>query len=248
MQYMAALYKDCMLDYLHSYRIKEWPKNVRNSRTIQDSMRNGRKVFRLLRWIEEIGSLDKNLKKATNTLSVLKFARHLIGIFYYIFDNIVWISEAGIINKYISDPRWKWENSKNVLSLMRYSLLFFIVLLKVRKIFNKETACADALVRRKLMIRQGNEGYGLMQAMFKIRYKRRYSVLSMMKNLLRIFMLYKTIKLPGSGRISMICIDACGIISYALGVAKLLALQNKPQQNKKKMGQCFSQESVLSSS
>jgi Peroxisomal biogenesis factor 11 (PEX11) len=244
-QYLAGLYKDCMLDYLQSYRIKEWPRNVKNSKMIQDSMKNGRKVFRLLRWIEEIGSIHKNLRKNTTILQSLNSLRHLIGIFYYFFDNVVWISEAGVINKYISDPSWKWDYGKNILSLMRYCLLLFITLLKAQKILSKEKKNSDILLKKKIEIIKGNEGYDLMLNLFKIRYKRRYSMLSLMKNLLRIVMLYKVIKLPGSNKISTIFCLICGIFSYALGVAKLLAVQYTPHTNKRRMTQSPSSDSIF---
>lgn len=224
MQYLAALYKDCKLDYLNSYRIREWPRNVRNSKILQDSMKNGRKVFRLLRWIEEIGSIEKNLKKATGLISTLKFMRHLFGIFYYISDNLVWVAEAGVTNRFISDISWKWENIRNILSLIRYFLLMFITVLKAKKYRAKEAEVTECLKKRNVHISNGNGGEELMLSLYRIRNKRRYSYLSLMKNPLRIFMLYRVLKLPGFNMISMILHDICGAASYALGVAKIFAL------------------------
>jgi hypothetical protein len=231
-QYLAALYKDCMLDYLHLYRIKEWPRKVRSSKTLQDSMKNGRKVFRLLRWIEEVGSIDKNLRKAHDWVSSLKFLRHLVGIFYYLFDNILWVAEAGVINKYISDPRWKWETARNVLSLIRYSLLICIALLKTQGIIYKERGSVKDMLSRNLRISTGNEGYDSMLNLLKVRFKRRSNMLSLMKNILRILMLYRAAKLPGSVQFSMIFHDICGVCSYCLGVAKLFANNEQPEKQK----------------
>lgn len=243
-QCLSALYKHCMLDYLASYRIKEWPSDVRMSKTLQDAMRNGQKIFRLLRWIEEIGNIDSNLKKPGDLLSILKFLRHFFGIFYYIFDNIVWVAEAGVINKYISDPRWKWENAKNVFSLIRYFLLVVITLLKRKKINQKEKLCRETLIRRQLPIDHGNEGEGLMNQLNIIRHKWRFNMLTLIKNILRIFMLYRAIKLPGYIRISMIFHDVCGISSYALGVAKIFFHQLMPLVQKKKLTQCSSMDTI----
>ena len=222
-QYLAALYKDCKLDYLNSYKIREWPRNVRNSKILQDSMRNGRKVFRLLRWIEEIGSIEKNLKKATGLISTLKFMRHLIGIFYYVSDNLVWIAEAGVTNRFVSEISWKWESIRNLLSF-RYFLLMIITALKARKYRAQEVQVRDCLKARNACISKGNAGEELMLGLYRIRNKRRNSYLSLMKNPLRIFMLYRVLKLPGFSRISMVLLDVCGAFSYALGVGKIFAL------------------------
>lgn len=236
-QYLAALYKDCKIDYLNSYRIRDWPRNVRNSIILQDSVKTGRKVFRLLRWIEEIGSIDKNLKKATEPISVMKFLRHLIGIFYYISDNLVWVAEAGVTHKYISEMSWKWENTKNVLSLIRYFLLMIITVLKAKKYQKMEEEATSNMKTRNVLIFQGNGALSLMMDLFRIRNKRRYSYLSLMKNILRILMLYRVLNLPGYKRVSIIFHDVCGAVSYALGVAKILALQQsaslqeKPSKN-----------------
>lgn len=243
-QCAAALYKDCMLDYLASYRIKEWPSNVRNSKTLQDAMKNGQKVFRLLRWIEEIGSIDRSLNKAADLLSFLTFLRHLFSIFYYVFDNIVWVAEAGVISKYISDPLWKWENAKNVFSLMRYFLLVVITMLKTNKIVTKEKSRSEALVKNQLIVNQGSEGESLVNQLYKIRYKRRYNMLSLIKNVLRIFMLYRIIKLPGSSHMSMIFHDVCGIASYVLGVAKIFATQLIPTVQERKLTQSSSMDAI----
>ena len=224
-QYLAALYKDCKIDYLNSYRIREWPRNVRNSVILQDSVKTGRKVFRLLRWIEEIGSIDKNLRKATELISVLKFLRHLIGIFYYICDNLVWVAEAGVTHKYISGMSWKWENTKNILSLIRYFLLMIITVLKAKKYNRMEEQASTEMKTRSVLISQGNGAFDMMTNLYRVRIKRRHSYLSLMKNLLRILMLYRVLNLPGFIRLSMVFHDICGAVSYALGVAKILALQ-----------------------
>lgn len=50
-QYSAELYKESMMDYLSSKRVREWPISVRNSKIIDDSMKTGRKLFRLFRWL-----------------------------------------------------------------------------------------------------------------------------------------------------------------------------------------------------
>lgn len=224
-QYLAALYKDCKIDYLNSYRIRDWPRNVRNSIILQDSVKTGRKVFRLLRWIEEIGSIDKNLRRATEPISVMKFLRHLIGIFYYISDNLVWVAEAGVTHKYISEMSWQWEFTKNILSLFRYFLLMIITVLKAKKYKKMEEEANANMKKRNALIFQGNDTSELMMNLFRVRNKRRYSYLSLMKNILRILMLYRVLNLPGYKRVSIIFHDICGAVSYALGVAKILALQ-----------------------
>lgn len=52
-------------------------------------MKNGRKIFRLLRWIEELGSIGKNIKGPYNAIIILKLIRHVAGAVYYMLDNLV---------------------------------------------------------------------------------------------------------------------------------------------------------------
>jgi hypothetical protein len=99
-----------------------------------------------------------------------------------------------------------------------------ITVLKAKKYTVKEAEVSETLKKRNLHISNGNGGEELMVNLYRIRNKRRYSYLSLMKNPLRIFMLYRVLKLPGFNMISMILHDVCGAVSYALGVAKIFAL------------------------
>ena len=90
-QNVADLYKQCMLEYLTLYHIREWPISVRNANALQVSMKSGRKFFRLLRWLEEMSRVEGKLKLNMKPVILLKLIRHIAGVWYYFLDNLMWI-------------------------------------------------------------------------------------------------------------------------------------------------------------
>ena len=65
---------------------------------IEQSMNNGRKIFRFLKFLDEI----KNIKKALNSnkpkwLKVMMTLSEISSFFYYILDNILWGINIGVL-------------------------------------------------------------------------------------------------------------------------------------------------------
>ncbi|CAG9331290.1 unnamed protein product [Blepharisma stoltei] len=227
-QHLSDLYKNCMIDYLAENRIREWPIILRNAKIINESMKNGRKIFRLLRWIEELGSIGKNTKGPYDAIIILKLVRHIAGAIYYILDNLVWVAQIGVISKVITNANWKWESTKDAASFVRYILLLIINLFSVRKRRAKETELIEELESDPgRIINYDNHGYKKMLSLVKIRTKRRYQALDIMKNFLRIFMLMKSLKLPFTQNVSGVFYSICGITSSALAIFKLLTLKTQ---------------------
>lgn len=103
-----------------------------------------------------------------------------------------------------------------------------INLISVRKRQAKEVELVEELTSDPgRMISQDNHGYKKMISLIKIRTKRRYQALEMMKNLLRIVMLMKSLQLPFTKDISGVFYSICGITSSALAIFKLLTLKTQ---------------------
>ena len=234
-QYSSDLYKACMLDYLTTHRIREWPTYVRNAKIIADSMKNGRKIFRLMRSFEELDNFIKKLRKPLDLVLVLKQMRHLTAAVYYLLDNLVWIAQIGVISKFISFINVKLESTKNAASLFRYILLVIITLLSFIKRQKKQKDLTKSLKRMpNSVVTPGSISYKNTLSLLKARTKLRYQVLDVTKNFLRILMLIESLEIPGSSRLSPIFISLCGLVSSTLAIFKLLSLKtghSKPKSD-----------------
>ena len=71
-QHMSDLYKKCMIDYLSAYRTKEWPVSVKNANSLQQAIKEGRKLLRLFKWIEELGKVGSKIRVKTKFIILLK--------------------------------------------------------------------------------------------------------------------------------------------------------------------------------
>ena len=68
----------------------------------EKNISNGRKIFRLLLWLNEITELGNvwNNTKLTPRFKALKLTSLVCSFFYYLTDNIVWFSNIGFVGKY----------------------------------------------------------------------------------------------------------------------------------------------------
>ena len=64
------------------------------AKSIEDSISNGRKIFRFLLFLNEYGEMNEILKKKKLPigLKVMKFLSAVCSHNYYLFDNIVWFT------------------------------------------------------------------------------------------------------------------------------------------------------------
>lgn len=118
--------------FIHVYRNKELI-SVQRAKSIEDNISNGRKIFRLLLFLNEFTELNNilKLKKSALTYKILKVLSSVCSFNYYLFDNIVWLSTIGIVNKFIL-PQFKWKKLKNIFSLWKTILEVIISVYVVR--------------------------------------------------------------------------------------------------------------------
>lgn len=89
--------------------IAEALKNIENKKKvlmagrIVDSMSQGRKIFRFLKFVDEfykISELVKKTKKFNKMLSHMMILSRVASFFYYILDNFMWAINTGIFSKF----------------------------------------------------------------------------------------------------------------------------------------------------
>ncbi len=95
-------------------------------------MSSGRKIFRLLKFMEDLRKLCGYFYKTPDAVQILKAFICLFGLIYHILDNIVWAANTGIIDEFLlGEIRWKM--SKNFFSLIRNMIKLIMDVLKIRK-------------------------------------------------------------------------------------------------------------------
>ena len=72
--------------------------SVRVATRIEQSMSNGRKIFRFLKFLDEIKSIKKALSsKKPIWLKVMMTLSNISSFFYYLLDNILWGINIGVL-------------------------------------------------------------------------------------------------------------------------------------------------------
>lgn len=87
---------------------KKEPTVVR-AKLLENNISNGRKIFRLFLWLNEITLLEETIKskKLKKEVKFLKIISTICSFFYYLTDNIVWLANIGYMNSKIFSYRWK---------------------------------------------------------------------------------------------------------------------------------------------
>ena len=129
-QYCSSFYIACMRtsDDAEIHRLVNAKKEptVNRAKKLENNISNGRKIFRLLLWLNEISEIENliNNKKMNKVLRLLKICSTCCSFLYYIADNSVWLAGMGF-----TDPKifsYKWKQIKNTFSLAKTVLELII--------------------------------------------------------------------------------------------------------------------------
>ena len=89
-----------MNQLISTYRLNEI-NSVIVSKRVVENISSGRKVFKFLKFIDEIKSITDLLrdskKKHGVFVHLLTLLARICGFFYYILDNVVWFSNMGMM-------------------------------------------------------------------------------------------------------------------------------------------------------
>lgn len=134
-QYCASMYIACMRtsDDPEIYELVKQRKepSVNRAKKLENNISNGRKIFRLLLWLNEISEIELliNNKKMNKLLRILKIFSGLCSFFYYVADNSVWLAGLGFVSPKIFN--YKWKQIKNTFSLWKTILELIISLYNI---------------------------------------------------------------------------------------------------------------------
>lgn len=227
-QYSAELYKQCMKDFAAAQQEERWIGSVQSAKSIESSMSNGRKMIRFLRFLDEVGAVER-LLEATKTWTLvpaLKLCSHAASFLYYVLDNFVLASSIGIISKFIASINIRWKNTKDMSSFVRCVLEVIIVLLTLREIRqNIRVAEMQLKSGHQTTLTLQSKNFEILTKLLAHRRKLRFMYLDLVQNILRLVMLVKALGLPGSKQLSPILIASVGVTTSALAVFKVLTEQ-----------------------
>lgn len=114
-QYLANFYITCMRqseEFGELVRLKKELTVVR-AKKLEGNISNGRKIFRLFLWLNEITLLEEIIKNKKMPIKVkfMKTISTICSFFYYLTDNIVWVANMGYLSGKIFG--YKVKNIKN---------------------------------------------------------------------------------------------------------------------------------------
>ena len=91
---------------------------------VKESMSQGRKIFKFLKFLQQIKAIQKNLKKQKSfAYKFLSISINLMAFFYYLIDNTLWGINIGILSEIVSkNTENRYKRYKNTFSLMKFIL------------------------------------------------------------------------------------------------------------------------------
>lgn len=97
--------------------------SVNKSKKFESSLSNGRKIFRLFLWMNELAELNELMRFENFKLPmrVLKIISTCCSFIYYLTDNIVFLANLDILSPTVpyTNKMLKWKLIKNIFSLTK---------------------------------------------------------------------------------------------------------------------------------
>jgi hypothetical protein len=223
-QYAAQLYKETMKSYV-LYKDIESPISLKNAKSIESSMSNGRKLFRVLMFVDEYANIEKIVKTRNlyNEDGALKLLSHCASFVYYILDNLVWAADIGIINKFIYNANIKWKRTKDLASLTRCICELILSFFNIRETQKKLKLLESQLdTIPSSVLTKDSKVVEILRNLVQYRSNFRYDLFDLIQNILRLLMLCKSLRLLTHSNMSNTFVAICGILASLLSLFKML--------------------------
>lgn len=87
-------------------------------------MSQGRKIFKFLKFLQQIKAIQKNLKKQKSwAYKFLSISINIMAFFYYFIDNTLWAINIGILSELVGkETENRYKRYKNSFSLVKFIL------------------------------------------------------------------------------------------------------------------------------
>jgi hypothetical protein len=188
-------------------------------------MSSGRKIFRFLKWIEDIKTIYYYiLYKDTSIGNICKGLMSLSSFFYHIFDNFVWSNNVGIMGEYLVGEI-KHKNAKNFFSLLRNLIKIVMDFYKFKSLYyiNRQNEEEVSEAFEKSVENYKTEIYHkILTHAVRVRVKLRKKILDIVHSFLRINMLIYSLRAePFYSNLHPIFIGFCGMTHSVISLYKV---------------------------
>jgi len=216
------------IDTYKYYRAKKVPSVIR-AKAMEDNISSGRKIFRLLKFIDEVNELHVILKKEKWPigLKIIKILSSVCSYFYFLFDNIVWLVSIGFIDKFIIH-HVKWKKMKDFFSLWKTIFEVISSIYVVKLALQKEKILKQKLsAYNGRTVKPDTNGYAIMRQLILTMRKRRFQQIEIFIYSMRFIMLVSSLKLVGHRYLDPIFVSICGLLQAISVVFKSMASKKK---------------------
>eukprot|EP01017_Pseudomicrothorax_dubius_P003745 TRINITY_DN10603_c0_g2_i2.p1 TRINITY_DN10603_c0_g2~~TRINITY_DN10603_c0_g2_i2.p1 ORF type:complete len:322 (-),score=51.80 TRINITY_DN10603_c0_g2_i2:53-1018(-) len=191
---------------------------------IRKSMSSGRKIFRFLKFVDEIGHIHKVAFKSKKR-SLPKFLTilgHIASAVYYFLDNTIWAANIGVLTSLVSQEKIvDLKQKKDSFSLTRSISNLIFSILKVRRNQRKVKEYIKLIHSYpNKIITSGDPAYETVRNLIRTRRKIRFRTLDVIHGCLRIIMLYRSLELPHHRILHPVFVAFCGVMSSGISVFK----------------------------
>ena len=222
-QYVANFYITCMKEseeFGDLVRQKKEPTVVR-AKLLENNISNGRKIFRLFLWLNEITLLEEIIKnkKMNKRVKFMKTISTICSFFYYLTDNIVWLANMGYLNNKVFS--YKWKKIKDGFSLTKTILE---VIISTYTVYLKKKE--ERILRKKIyehsekLVEPDTTWYVLVRNLVISRRETVFSKVECCIYLSRMVLLTYSLKLSGHSYFNPIFISLCGLFQASCTVFK----------------------------
>jgi hypothetical protein len=220
-QYISELFKLTLMDFVKNNNITNYPIHLLNAIQVEKSMKNGRKLMRVLMFTDDLGSLERSWKNRDkfNIMEALQVGLSISNIVYYILDNLVWCADIGIISKFIAHANIRWKDTKDMSSLARcmfgLTITFFTSFRTKERVRLLRESLSDNPHKK---VEKDKNTYSLTCDLVTSTREYRVQVLEVVVSVLRFFMLAHALNFPLFRKLSKIFIAICGISATSLSI------------------------------
>ena len=148
LQYLCNFYVTCMRESEEFRQLVREKKieSVLKAKRMESSLSNGRKIFRLFLFLNEISEMYDLIqsKSFQRPLGLLKVISTCCSFVYYLTDNIVWLANLGFTSSFVPfSTQLKWKQIKNLFSLAKTVLEIIIAFKTVHQRRQEEAQIAQ---------------------------------------------------------------------------------------------------------
>lgn len=206
-------------------------------------MSSGRKIFRFLKWIENLkGIYYYIIYKRPSLRNMFKALTAISSFFYHLFDNLLWASNLGLLSEYLVGEI-KIKNTKNFFSLLRNIIKIFMDFNKFKDLFyinKKNEEEVYEVFEKRVENFETNIYDKVLVYTLEVRKKLRTKLFDIVHSFLRICMLLFSLKLePFYSNLHPIFIGFCGSVHSIIALYKTLQdpdlNEEEKLKNKKKL-------------